>query len=248
MKNALIIVDVQNDFCEGGSLAVQGGAEVARGIRGYLAAHHGDYAYVVASRDYHIDPGDHFSDHPDFAGTWPPHCVAGTHGAAFHSAIPRALISEVFKKGRYEAAYSAFEGQQDGALESCTLPLNNWLQERGVTDVDICGIAADYCVKATALDAARYGYRTRLLTGLTAGVAPQSTREAMAEMREAGVGMVGPLTILVCPHCTLQVVECRCESARADPGCGGYIHSSTGLHECAPGRPYYAESPRRVSK
>ena len=108
---ALIVVDVQNDFCEGGSLAVAGGAAVAAAISEYLAGPEGTgYEHVIASRDYHIDPGDHFSSHPDFAGSWPPHCVAGTPGAQFHPRLDTSHVDVVFSKGAHEAAYSAFEG------------------------------------------------------------------------------------------------------------------------------------------
>ena len=183
---ALIVVDVQNDFCEGGSLAVTGGSAVAAAITAYLAAEGDGYAHVVASRDYHIDPGDHFSDHPDFARTWPPHCVAGTHGAEFHPDLDTGRLETVFSKGAYAAAYSGFEG----ADESGT-PLADWLRERGVDALDVTGIATDYCVRATALDAAREGFATRVLLHLTVGVDPVTTGEAVAALRDAGVALAG---------------------------------------------------------
>lgn len=179
---ALIVVDVQNDFCEGGSLAVTGGSAVAAAISAYLAAEGGGYAHVVASRDHHIDPGDHFSDHPDFAGTWPPHCVAGTAGAEFHPGLDTSRIEAVFSKGAHTAAYSGFEGTDEAGT-----PLAGWLRERGVDELDVTGIATDYCVRATALDAAREGFATRVLLPLTAGVDPVTTGEALAALREAGV-------------------------------------------------------------
>jgi nicotinamidase/pyrazinamidase len=181
---ALIVVDVQNDFCEGGSLAVTGGSAVAAAISAYLAAEAGGYAHVVASRDHHIDPGDHFSDHPDFAGSWPPHCVAGTPGAEFHPALDTARIEAVFSKGAHAAAYSGFEGTDQAGT-----PLAEWLRERGVDALDVTGIATDYCVQATALDAAREGFATRVLLPLTAGVDPVTTAEAIAAMRGAGVAL-----------------------------------------------------------
>jgi nicotinamidase/pyrazinamidase len=179
---ALIVVDVQNDFCEGGSLAVTGGAAVAAAISAYLAAEGGSYAHVVASRDHHIDPGDHFSDHPDFAGTWPPHCVAGTPGAQFHPDLDVSRIEAVFSKGAHAAAYSGFEGTDEAGV-----PLAGWLREHGVDALDVAGIATDYCVRATALDAAREGFATRVLVPLTAGVDPVTTGEALAAMKAAGV-------------------------------------------------------------
>jgi len=177
---ALIIVDVQNDFCEGGSLAVTGGAAVARAITAYLATEPG-YAYVVATKDFHIEPGDHFSDHPDYAESWPPHCVAGTPGAEFHPDLDTDKVASVFRKGAYAAAYSGFEG----AEERGTL-LADWLRARHVDEVDVVGIATDYCVRATARDAIRGDFATRVLLDLTAGVAPETTAKAIDDLRAAG--------------------------------------------------------------
>ncbi len=182
---AVIIVDVQNDFCEGGSLAVPGGAEVARAINEYVAADAG-YAHVVASRDHHIDPGAHFSDTPDYVDSWPPHCVTGTPGFEIHPCLDSSRIEAVFDKGRYEPAYSGFEGTTDDGT-----PLARWLRHRNIGAVDIVGIATDHCVRATALDAVRQGFDTRVLLGLTAGVAPETTRTALEQMRDAGVELVG---------------------------------------------------------
>src|SRR5579863_6080310 len=179
---ALIVVDVQNDFCEGGSLAVTGGSAVAAAISAYLAAEGDGYAHVVASRDHHIDPGGHFSDHPDFAAAWPPHCVAGTPGAGFPPDLDTGPIEAVFSKGEHAAAYSGFEGADEGGT-----PLAAWLRERRVDELDVTGIATDYCVRATALDAAREGFATRVLLALTAGVDPVSTEKALADLRSAGV-------------------------------------------------------------
>jgi nicotinamidase/pyrazinamidase len=183
---ALIIVDVQNDFCEGGSLAVTGGAAVARAIGPRLAAGDGGYAHVVATKDYHIDPGSHFSDHPDYADTWPPHCVVGTAGAEFHPDLDTSAVETVFFKGAHAAAYSGFEG----ADEAGTL-LADWLRARDVDEVDVAGIATDYCVRATARDAARGGFATRVLLDLTAGVAAESTTQAIEDLRAAGVEITG---------------------------------------------------------
>jgi nicotinamidase/pyrazinamidase len=188
MKRALLVVDVQNDFCEGGSLAVEGGAEVAYRIGELL--HHWtqrdpkapDYQVAVATRDHHIDPGDHFSDDPDFAHTWPPHCVVGSDGEAFHPNLDPQPFDAVFLKGEHAAAYSGFEGRTtDGST------LTEWLRGHDITNVDVCGIATDYCVRATALDAVRDGFETRVLAHLVAGVAPGSTRTALDEMQRAGV-------------------------------------------------------------
>jgi nicotinamidase/pyrazinamidase len=186
MGRALIIVDVQNDFCEGGSLAVSGGAEVAAGISSYVGVHRGEYAHVVATRDFHLDPGEHFSDEPDFVDTWPPHCMIGTPGADFHPNLDLAPIEAVFSKGERQAAYSGFEGAADDGT-----PLGEWLRKHEVDSVDVVGIATDHCVRATALDAAGAGLTTRVLLDKTAGVAAPTTAQAVAEMREAGVGLSG---------------------------------------------------------
>ncbi|ALC22938.1 isochorismatase family protein [Streptomyces pristinaespiralis] len=190
MHRALIVVDVQNDFCEGGSLAVAGGADVAAAITDLIGHAQPGYRHVVATRDHHVEPGDHFSDHPDFARSWPPHCVAGTEGVGFHPnfapAVASGAISAVFDKGAYAAAYSGFEGTDENGTT-----LAEWLRARDVTEVDVVGIATDHCVRATALDAAREGFRTNVLLGLTAGVSADSTARALEEMRGAGVELSG---------------------------------------------------------
>jgi nicotinamidase/pyrazinamidase len=182
---ALIVVDVQNDFCEGGSLAVDGGGEVARAISRYLQDGNG-YAHVVATNDYHVDPGSHFSDEPDYASSWPRHCVVGTQGVRFHPDLDLTRVEAVFRKGTHAAAYSGFEGVDDAGT-----PLGDWLREHDVDEVDVVGIATDYCVRATAADAARAGFATRVLLDLTAGVTPESTVKAIEEMSAAGVELVG---------------------------------------------------------
>ena len=174
---------MQRDFCEGGSLAVAGGAEVARALTALLSAH--EYDHVVATKDHHIDPGSHFSDEPDYQESWPRHCVAGTPGAQFHPDFDPSAVEAVFTKGEYAAAYSGFEG-----ADASGTGLASWLRSRGVDEVDVVGIATDYCVKATAADAAAEGFRTRVLLDLTAGVAPTSTAEAVDALRSAGVEVV----------------------------------------------------------
>jgi len=184
---ALLIVDVQNDFCEGGSLAVTGGAAVARAITAYLAsAEREKYDHIVASRDYHIDPGSHFSAEPDFVTTWPPHCVAGTTGAQFHPDFDASCTEEIFLKGQHAAAYSAFEG-----LSQSSESLLAWLSARGVRNLDVAGIATDYCVRASAADAAAAGFATAVRLDLTAGVDPTTTAEALESLRAAGITLLG---------------------------------------------------------
>lgn len=191
MRRALIVVDVQNDFCEGGSLAVAGGADVAAAITELIGQAAGTgYQHVVATRDHHIAPGGHFADNPDYVTSWPAHCVAGTEGVGFHPnfapAVASGAVDAVFDKGAYSAAYSGFEGADENGT-----PLADWLRERGVTEVDVVGIATDHCVCATALDAARNGLRTQVLLDLTAGVAAETTEKALARLREAGVELTG---------------------------------------------------------
>jgi nicotinamidase/pyrazinamidase len=184
MSRALIIVDVQNDFCEGGSLAVQGGAGVAAGITAALKS--GSWDHVVATKDYHVDPGAHFSTHPDFVDSWPAHCVVGTDGASFHPALETSQVEAVFHKGEHAAAYSGFEGHTTEGEE-----LADWLRARSVTEVDVVGIATDHCVRATALDARAAGFTTTVLLELTAGVAAGTTTAALAQFEAASVATTG---------------------------------------------------------
>ena len=188
---ALILVDVQNDFCEGGSLAVAGGAEVARRISEHVLGHANEYATIVATADWHEDPGGHFAEHPDFVNSWPPHCKIGTDGALFHPAAEPAFehVEAIFRKGRYAAAYSGFEGVATAG--DLRVPLVEWLQDRAIEQVEIAGIASDHCVLATALDAAKEGFETTVLLDLTVGVAHQSTDVALTAMKEAGIQLLG---------------------------------------------------------
>ncbi len=187
MSKALVVVDVQNDFCEGGSLAVTGGAAVAAAVGAVLAStDRGGYPVVVATRDHHIDPGAHFSDQPDFVDSWPPHCVVDTDGADFHPDLQPRPFDAVFRKGEYTAAYSGFEGTTDDGAG-----LADWLRAHDVDEVDVCGIATDYCVRATALDAAAAGFRTSVLLDLTAAVAPDRIEASLEAFSAAGVGVRG---------------------------------------------------------
>lgn len=188
MTRALIIVDVQNDFCEGGSLAVAGGASVASAITDYVTTQGEDYRTIVATADWHIDPGTHWSESPDFVDSWPVHCKVGTGGAEFHPEVSRAiqLCDRIFRKGEHEAAYSGFEGRDDDGGT-----LLDWLTSSEVDAVDVCGIATDFCVKATALDAHDAGLKTSVLLDLTAGVSPKTTTAALKALRETGVGLTG---------------------------------------------------------
>jgi nicotinamidase/pyrazinamidase len=182
MTRALIIVDVQNDFCEGGSLPVAGGADVAAGISGALSGG-APWDHVVATKDYHTNPGPHFGNPPDYVDSWPVHCVAGTPGADFHPNLDTDRIEAVFLKGADAAAYSGFEGVAG------SIGLAAWLRMHDVDAVDVVGIATDHCVRATALDAVREGFGTSVITGLIAGVAPDTTHRALRELTDAGVSL-----------------------------------------------------------
>jgi nicotinamidase/pyrazinamidase len=186
MARALFIIDVQNDFTEGGSLGVDGGSAVAAGISAFLHAHPGYYDEVFASRDWHDAEGDnggHFAleGEPDYVATWPVHCVAGTDGAEYHPALDTDAVTVPVLKGQGVPAYSIFEGTTaDGRTVS------DALEELGILDVDVVGIATDYCVRASALDALEHGRHVRVLTDLIAGVAEESSQAALAELGHAG--------------------------------------------------------------
>lgn len=204
MTRALIIVDVQNDFCPGGPLETRRGGEVASLVSEYLQTHHAAYDVVITTQDWHVDPGEHFSSTPDFKESWPVHCVADSSGAALHPDLETDAVDAYFRKGEYEAAYSGFEGllapeesvmtgdHEPGQMPEDTLKisLDDWLQEQEVTDVDVVGIATDYCVRATALDAVDAGYETRVLIDLTASVAEDSEQDAIHDMEDAGIEII----------------------------------------------------------
>ena len=185
---ALLVVDVQNDFCEGGALGVTGGAAVAAGITRYLKEHAGDYAVIVASRDWHDgdnDNGGHFAPEgvqPDFVDTWPVHCVHNTEGAEYHPALDQTSITHHVKKGQGIPAYSMFEGTSDDGRSVEAI-----LREAGVSVVDVVGIATDYCVRASAIDSVQAGFRVRVLSDLIAAVAETTGDDALAELRDLGV-------------------------------------------------------------
>ncbi|PYI39676.1 nicotinamidase [Arthrobacter psychrolactophilus] len=202
MAKALIIVDVQNDFCEGGSLAVAGGADLASEIS-ELLENATDFDFVVATQDWHVDPGSHFSDTPDFVKSWPVHCVAGSKGAALHRNLDTEDIDAYFRKGKFDAAYSGFDGllapedevavgereahesaEEDGETP---LTLDDWLRENDVEDVVVVGIATEHCVRATALDAINAGYNTTVLRDYIAGIDEDAAEEALEELEDAGV-------------------------------------------------------------
>jgi nicotinamidase/pyrazinamidase len=203
MTRALIIVDVQNDFCEGGALAVEGGAQVAAEISEHLENQPERYDFVVATQDWHIEPGSHFSDEPDYVDSWPAHCVAGTKGARLHPDLDTDPIDAYFRKGAYAAAYSGFEGvlapedevatgerDDEAAEDDDVVSLDDWLQQNEVDEVVVAGLATDYCVRATALDAVQAGYTTAVLLPLTAGINQERVEETLAEFEDNGIEII----------------------------------------------------------
>ena len=188
MSRALFVIDVQNDFCEGGELACQGGAQVAANITTYLKSSKSDYDFVIASRDWHTPNslnGGHFpaqGNEPDFVNTWPLHCIAGEPGADYHPNLDASLIDIHIKKGQGQHGYSIFDGITDTGEK-----LQELIQRLGIAEVDVVGIATDYCVRASALDANNSGLQVRVITSLTAGVSAASTEAAIDELVDAGV-------------------------------------------------------------
>lgn len=184
-NRALIIVDVQPTFCEGGALAVEGGNAVAERIADFVTENADEYSFIVTTQDWHVDPGEHFSDNPDFVDTWPPHGVAGTPEAELHEAVASLPFDDSVKKGEYAAAYSGFEGvNRDGE------PLERLLREQEITSVDVVGIAESHCIKETALDSLKAGFPTRVLSDLTVPVSEELGESARTEMDEAGVEQI----------------------------------------------------------
>lgn len=201
MSKALLIVDVQSTFCEGGELAVEGGNAVAERIARFVNAHRGEYAYIATTQDWHIEPGFHWAADPNFVDTWPVHGKAGTVIANLHPAIARLGIEHHFKKGQYSSAYSGFEGIEDNtdriptreeveADAAAGKTLVNALKAAGVTHVDIVGLAQSHCVKETALDARTLGFEVRVFKDMTAPVSEELGVAACCEMMQAGVMLV----------------------------------------------------------
>ena len=201
-KRALVIVDVQVDFCEGGSLAVLGGEALARSVSRFLEEalrRGGLYDLVVTTQDWHVAPAAHFARPgraPDYEQTWPEHCRAGTAGAGLHPDLRLPAGAVRFLKGEHSAGYSGFEGRSAGSGSAAGRTLRAFLDEAGVTDLDLVGIAEDHCVRATALDAATLGFRARVISDLTVAVSGTTAEQAREQMRRAGVGCVSSDQVL----------------------------------------------------
>lgn len=211
MARALIVVDVQNDFCEGGALAVTGGAAVAEQVTAFLSRAADAYDVVVATADWHEplphDNAGHFAvgADPDYVATWPEHCVRDTAGAAYHPALRLPDDAVHVRKGQGRQDYSGFEGvltpgapagavpdaesaTEAGALaDAAPAGLADALRARDVDGVDVVGLATDHCVTATALDALAAGFDVRVLTDLTAGVGVRTTIDALTRLAARGV-------------------------------------------------------------
>ena len=192
MSRALIIVDVQNDFCPGGSLATERGAEVAAAISEHIQTRGPLYEVIVTTQDWHVDPGEHFSENPDYRTSWPVHCVAGTQGAQLHPELTLPRVDAAFHKGEYQAAYSGFDGRlADSPLRLEDRPrLHTWLLDEGIDTVLVCGIAFDYCVRATALDARKLGFETVVLGSLTAAISEESANLTREQLADQGIRII----------------------------------------------------------
>lgn len=182
---ALVVVDVQPTFCEGGELGVEGGNAVAEHVAAYIKEHRDRYDAILTTQDWHIDPGEHFSDDPDYVNSWPPHGVADTPNAALHPALADIDADGHVKKGQYDHGYSGFDGADETGRSLETI-----LTDAGIGAIDVVGLAESHCVKHTALDARRHGLATRVITDLTAPVSPGQGETARVEMRGAGVDLV----------------------------------------------------------
>ena len=184
-SRAIVVVDPQPDFFEGGALPVPGATRTAEHIAEYLAAHGGDFSLKIVTQDWHLDPSEHWSDHPDFITTWPVHCVAHGDGARIHPALANESWDVIVRKGQHEGAYSGFEGTSESGST-----LAEVLETAGVGVVTIVGFATDHCVKATALDARALGFEVKVALDLCAGVDPETTRHALTEMSNAGIEVI----------------------------------------------------------
>lgn len=184
VRRALLVVDVQNDFCEGGSLAVDGGTQLAHRITEYVRRNSVRYELIVASKDSHVQPRGHFADRPDFVTSWPVHCVEGTPGSEFHPALDSSYVDQVVLKGRYEAAYSTFEGSTESGESLVRL-----LERREIDAIDLCGIATDYCVLQSGINSLEYGFPTTVLIDLVAGVSKETSLEALEDLQSRGANL-----------------------------------------------------------
>jgi len=199
--SALLIVDLQNDFCPGGSLAVPAGNDIVEPINRLVRSRKWDL--VVATRDWHprshvsfasshenAKPFDTYELKANGKATqsvlWPDHCVQGTRGAEFVPGFDTSRVDEIVSKGQTSEFYSAFAD----VLQEEYTGLHKLLQIHGITEVVVVGLAYDYCVTHTALDAANLGYRTAIAEGCTRGISPATVKSAKHKLRDAGVSII----------------------------------------------------------
>ena len=192
MPKALLVIDVQNDFCEGGALAVAGGAAVALKITQFLES--SSYDLVVASRDWH-DADNNNSGHfagsntePNYKTNWPVHCVAETNGAQYHPNLNVEAIHVHIFKGQGQNGYSIYEGITESGQT-----FDELLAAHQIDEVDVVGIATDHCVLASALDSKSHGLKVRVISSLTAGVSQVTTEAAIDRMIDSGIEVVASL-------------------------------------------------------
>ena len=183
-RAALLLVDVQNDFCPGGALPVPDGDRVIPVLNRTIQRFEAESRPVYASRDWHPSDTSHFSAQ---GGPWPPHCVAGTAGADLHPGLRVPSDTIIVSKGqdRRDDGYSAFEGTTEGGRT-----LAEDLCARGISELYVGGLATDYCVRATVLDARRAGFPVTVLVDGSAGIDPEDSRRALEEMKQAGASLV----------------------------------------------------------
>jgi nicotinamidase/pyrazinamidase len=185
MRNGLLVIDLQNDFLEGGSVPVPGGTQIAAQVARHIRHFRSEYSFVVATRDVHEDPPDHFADKPDYINTWPKHGLVGTQGATLctpiFNLVREKIIQVVLDKGRHAGAVSAFEAQDlRGHL------LVDVLREQRVDHIDVCGLITEYCVRASALDARKHEFQVRVLVNLCGAASPDNALRAYEDMKTAG--------------------------------------------------------------
>ena len=190
-RTALVVVDLQNDFADpAGGLAVSGGETIVPAVNAAVASGREAGAFVIATQDWHPESTPHFAKD---GGIWPIHCVAGTWGAELHPDLVLPADAPRVRKGQHgEDGYSGFTMRDPTSGEETATELESLLRERGIERVVVCGLATDYCVRATALDAARLGFQVTLLADAVAAVNldPSDGDRALGEMVEAGVQLV----------------------------------------------------------
>jgi nicotinamidase/pyrazinamidase len=193
---ALILVDIQNDFCPGGALAVPEGDQIVEAVNRLAPS----FNFVAATRDWH--PADHISFKPQ-GGVWPPHCVQDTRGAELHPNLDRSGIDLIAHKG-YSPDRDTFEGLQ--AVNESGDSLDNILKGRGVSSIYVAGLATDYCVKATVLDALKKGFRVFAVTDAMRAVnlEPGDNARALQEMQKAGAHLVTSDQVLTAAGLSLE--------------------------------------------